>query len=83
MTKLSRQALQDAYALPDRAQRLAAKQQAMTGFRSGYEALKANWGGYAGFDAWASQARLIASLGNGQPCCTQRLLMVGSRRLGW
>ena len=56
LARQTRVALRDAYALPERQQRLAAKQQAMDAFRSGYAALKAGWGGYAGFDAWAGQA---------------------------
>jgi predicted aminopeptidase len=56
LARQTRQALQDAYALPDRAQRLAAKQLAMDGFRAGYQALKQRWNGFAGFDAWANQA---------------------------
>ena len=56
LARQTRQALQDAYALPDRAQRLAAKQLAMDGFHAGYQALKQRWNGFAGFDAWANQA---------------------------
>lgn len=56
LTRQTRAALQVAYALPERAQRLAAKQVAMAEFRSGHDALKRDWQGYAGFDAWASQA---------------------------
>jgi len=56
LARQTRLALQAAYALPDRAQRLAAKQVAMDGFRSGYDLLKRKWGGFAGFDAWAGQA---------------------------
>lgn len=56
LSRQTREALRVAYALPERPQRLAAKQQAMEGFRSGYAALKTQWGGFAGFDAWAGQA---------------------------
>ncbi len=56
LARQTRAALQAAYALPERTQRLAAKQVAMAEFRAGYEALKRGWQGYAGFDAWASQA---------------------------
>lgn len=56
LARQTRVALRAAYAWPERGQRLAAKELAMTGFRSGYESLRASWDGYAGFDAWASQA---------------------------
>ena len=56
LARQTRGALLAAYALPERAQRLAAKQEAMDGFRSGYASLKLKWGGFTGFDAWAGQA---------------------------
>lgn len=56
LAQQTRAALQAAYALPERAQRLAAKQQAMEGFHVGYAALKLRWDGFTGFDAWAGQA---------------------------
>lgn len=56
LARQTRQALLAAYALPERVQRLAAKQVAMADFRHGYDTLKAQWGGYAGFGAWAAQA---------------------------
>ena len=56
LARQTREALRAAYALPERAQRLAAKEDAMAGFRSGYAALKVQWNGFAGFDAWAAQA---------------------------
>ena len=56
LARQTRDALRVAYALPDRTQRLTAKHAAMAGFRSGYDALKVHWNGFAGYDAWAFQA---------------------------
>ena len=56
LARQTRQALQDAYALPERAQRLDAKRVAMDGFHAGYAQLKLQWGGFSGYDAWAAQA---------------------------
>ena len=56
LARQTRDALRAAYALPDRTQRLTAKHAAMAGFRSGYDALKVHWNGFAGYDAWALQA---------------------------
>ena len=56
LTAATRERLAAAYALPDAAAREAAKQAAMTGFRARYQALKAEWGGFAGYDPWALQA---------------------------
>jgi predicted aminopeptidase len=41
---------------PDRQRQVQAKQVVMDGFQVRYAALKAGWGGYAGYDFWAAQA---------------------------
>ena len=54
------------------AQRRAHKQRTMADFRQRYATLKAQWGGYAGYDAWVAQANnatlaLQASYDGGVP----------------
>jgi predicted aminopeptidase len=39
---------------------VASKKKAMDEFRLAYEVLKANWGGYSGYDAWVAQANNAA-----------------------
>lgn len=56
LARATRERLQTAYALATRAERLAAKQRAMADFRQRYDALKAQWNGFPGYDPWASQA---------------------------
>lgn len=48
-------AVYDDAALDD-TQKLARKAEVMAGFRQDYEALRAGWGGFAGYDAWVARA---------------------------
>ncbi len=56
LTRDTRARLQQAYALGETPVREAAKRAAMQDFHARYAALKAGWGGFAGYDAWALQA---------------------------
>lgn len=61
----TRRALERVYdpanpAANDPAAREAQKQQAMQEFRAGYAALKASWGGFAGYDGWVASANNAA-----------------------
>lgn len=56
LTRTTRERLAEAFALADEAAREPAKQAAMTDFRARYQALKDEWGGFSGYDPWASQA---------------------------
>lgn len=56
LTRTTRDRLAEAFALEDEAAREPAKRAVMAEFRSRYQALKAGWGGYAGYDPWALQA---------------------------
>ena len=58
LTGSVRQRLQAVYADPslDDAAKLAAKAGVMQDFRREYEALKAFWGGFAGYDPWVARA---------------------------
>lgn len=62
LTRETRRRLNAVYenaALDEPAKR-AGKAQVMEGFRQAYAQLKAGWGGYAGYDAWVSQANNAA-----------------------
>jgi predicted aminopeptidase len=58
LTRITRQRLETIYqdATLDDAQRLERKAETMDAFRQEYAALKASWGGYAGFDPWVAKA---------------------------
>ena len=61
LTLATRERLRQIYALApgdttERTRLLEQKQAAMAEFRSRYEALKASWGGYAGYDPWVARA---------------------------
>lgn len=56
LTRTTRDRLAEAFAQADEAGREVAKQRVMADFRTGYQALKANWGGFSGYDPWALQA---------------------------
>ncbi|MDD2918612.1 aminopeptidase [Rhodoferax sp.] len=45
---------------PDPSAKNAMKSKAMQDFRAAYAELKANWGGYSGYDAWVAQANNAA-----------------------
>jgi predicted aminopeptidase len=58
LTRATRQGLETIYqdATLDDAQKLDRKAAAMNTFRQNYAALKATWGGFAGYDPWVAQA---------------------------
>lgn len=56
LTRQTRERLAQAYTLPTRELRLAARGKALAGFQTGYARLKHEWDGFAGYDAWAAQA---------------------------
>jgi predicted aminopeptidase len=57
LTLATRQNLQKIYALPQSNRDVAAmKKIAMNEFKQNYEALKQQWGGYAGYDLWVAKA---------------------------
>ncbi len=61
LTAATRERLRDIYAptsslAQDRTSKLALKAQAMQDFRTQYAALRAGWGGYAGYDQWVAMA---------------------------
>lgn len=58
LTLSVRQRLAAAYTDParDTAARLARKSEVMQAFRQDYEALKQQWGGFSGYDAWVARA---------------------------
>jgi predicted aminopeptidase len=61
LTLATRERLRQIYAVApgnttERARLLEQKQAAMAEFRSRYAALKASWGGYAGYDLWVARA---------------------------
>ncbi|MDP2220577.1 MAG: aminopeptidase [Hydrogenophaga sp.] len=58
LTRSVREQLQTIYAEDgwDDAQKRHRKTEVMTAFRRDYEALKARWGGYAGYDPWVARA---------------------------
>lgn len=45
---------------PENAMQIAMKKEAMQKFRADYQALKATWGGFAGYDPWVAQANNAA-----------------------
>ncbi len=56
LTRTTRDRLAEAYAQADEGAREAGKRAAMAAFQARYQALKAEWGGFAGYDPWVAQA---------------------------